>query len=151
LVVGRAPGVPWEPLSQLVGQPAPPFEATDLDGEPLAVPGTAAATELLLFFSDSGCSACDATYPALRAASEANPVLLIGAGDRQDLRLKVEEQAIQARVVYDSTYTLGALYQVVGLPAAVLLDSSGTVRAAASGLPRVSELLATMRTRNMVK
>ena len=93
--------------------------------------GPAGTDAWILVFTDSNCSACDATYPSLPEAVVRLPVLVVGVGDRAVLRKKLQTFAVEA--IFDSLQIVPPTYQLTTFPSALLIDRQGIVRHGAIG------------------
>ena len=146
LETGYPPGIVPKPFAHLLGQPALGFEITGL-GEGLVALHTltSAAKDRgepgLLFFTNSACSACDATYPALEKAATQLPVLVVGVGVEEDLRTKLAQHGIAASAGFDEGAGVGESYGVQAHPSALLIDADGVVLTAAIGVQSVDRIL----------
>ena len=146
LETGYPPGIVPEPFAHLLGQPAPGFEITGLRDDLVSLHTlTSAAKDEgepgLLFFTNSACSACDATYPALGKAATQLPVLVVGVGAEKNLRTKLAQHEIAASAGFDAGAGVGESYGVQGHPSALLIDSDGVVLTAAIGVQSVDRIL----------
>ena len=146
LETGYPPGIVPEPFAHLLGQPAPGFEITGLRDDLVSLHTlTSAAKESgkpgMLFFTNSACSACDATYPALGKAATQLPVLVVGVGVEKDLRTKLAQHGIAASAGFDAGAEVGKSYDVQAHPSALLIDSDGVVFTAATGVRSVDRIL----------
>jgi peroxiredoxin len=139
---GHPPGLPPKPFARLLGKPAPSFEVAGLDGVPVSLHSANGARRWLLYFTNSGCGACDAAYPSLQKATQQLPVVVVGIGDRRQLVEKLAQHAIATATAYDSLGTVQQLYQVSAFPSALLIDQEGLVRQAAIGSQSIEQVLA---------
>lgn len=142
LETGYPPGVPPKPFARLLGQPAPAFVLTGLDGQPISPQAMRDQGEWLLFFTNAGCGACEAAYPALKRAAGYLPVLVVGIGDREVLTAKLAQHELAVPVAYDSLGQVGPLYQVHNYPSALLIDARGLVVRGAVGSLSIEQVLA---------
>lgn len=140
LETGAPPGLIPKAFAHLLGRPAPAFELDGTIGETVTLHSAGAAEAWMLVFTDTGCGACRAAYPSLRRAAEQLPVVVVGTGDRQELDTRLGQVAVA--VGYDSLHTVNQLYQVTGLPSALLIDGRGVVQYAAIGSKSVDEVVA---------
>lgn len=140
LETGAPPGLIPKAFAHLLGRPAPAFELSGTHGEMVSLHSAAAAEAWMLVFTDTGCGACKVAYPSLMSAAEQVPVVVVGTGDRQELETRLAQVAVA--VGYDSLHAVGQLYQVTGLPSALLIDGQGVVQYAATGSKSVDEVLA---------
>lgn len=141
LKTGYPPGVRPKPFAHLIGKQAPSFEISGLDGRPVSLQSANGAESWLLFFTDSGCKACDATYPSLEKATHRLPVIVIGTGDRQLLKAKLTQNNISATAGYDSLQIARQRYQITGFPSVLLIDKQGVVQKAGVGTQSIEEVL----------
>lgn len=141
LETGYPPGVPPRPFARLLARPAPPFELEGMDGTRVSS-SAMKGRDWLLFFTNSGCGACDAAYPALKKAVGHLPVVLVGIGDRQMLRAKRVQHEIPAVAAYDSLGTVARLYGVNNYPGALWIDPNGVVRRGAVGSQSIEQVMA---------
>ena len=144
LDTGYPPGIEPQPFAPLLGLPAPGFEITGLDGGSISLHTltTAAKNEAgVLFFTNSACPACDATYPALKRAAAQLPVLVIGVGVEEDLRTKLAQHGLEVSAGYDSQFEVGNRYGVQVHPSTLLIDGDGVVLTAAIGERSVDRIL----------
>jgi peroxiredoxin len=139
---GHPPGLPPNPFAHLLDRSAPSFQLEGLEGEPVSLERNGAKGAQVLFFTDSGCRACDATYGALAEAARQVPVLIVGVGDRQQLKDKLAQNKIGAPAGFDSLRTTWALYGIRGTPTTLLIDAQGVVRRAGLGTQGVREVMA---------
>ena len=150
LETGYPPGIEPKPFAQLLGMPAPGFDVSTLNGEIVSLEqlyGELSAQKngpgaWLLFFTNTSCGACDATYPSLKTASKQLPVLVVGIGSRDLLAQKITQHGIAARAGCDSLKTINGMYGVRTFPSTLLLDSAGVVLSAATGVGGVDQLVA---------
>ena len=140
---GYPPGAPPLPFAKLLGKPAPSFELKSLDGMQVSSQTVSANSDWLLFFTNSGCGACDAAYPALKKVVGQLPVIVVGIGDRQVLRDKLAQNEISAVVAYDSLRTVQRIYGVNNYPSALLIDAQGVVRQGSVGSKSIEQVIAT--------
>lgn len=139
---GHPPGLSPKPFAHLLGKHALPFELPGLDGTIVSLKSGNGARAWLLYFTDSGCGACDAAYPGLKEATGRLPVVVVGTGSREQLTAKLAQHALTATVGYDSLRAVQQLYRVTAFPSALLLDQEGVVRQAATGSQSIEQVLA---------
>ena len=142
LDTGYPPGVSPHPFAKLLDRPVPPFELEGIDGT-LVSSSTVNGSDWLLFFTNTGCGACDAAYPVLKEAADQLPVVVIGIGDRYLLRDKLVQNEISAIVAYDSTQTVQQIYGVNNYPSSLLIDMEGLVRQGAVGTKSIEQIMDT--------
>ena len=141
LETGSPPGLPPKPFAHLLGKPAPSFEIEGLNGGLISLQSANGATSWLLFFTDSGCGACDDTYPSLEKATHRLPVVVIGIGDRKLLKAKLAQYNILVAAGYDSLQILKQMYRVKGFPSVLLINRQGIVQKAGIGTRSIEEIL----------
>ena len=78
LETGGPPGLPPEPFAHLLGRQAPDFALPGLDGETVSLASAREAEAWLLYFTDAGCGACEAAWPAVEEAAGVRTVSLDG-------------------------------------------------------------------------
>ena len=128
---GRPPGLPFKPYDHLLRKSAPSFEMEGLNGGRVSL--QKGPETWLLYFTESGNQACDDAYPTLKKVAQHLPVVVVGMGDRTQLRDKMAQHGITATVGYDSLRAIPALYQAEVFPSALLIDPEGIVSQAATG------------------
>lgn len=149
LETGYPPGIMPKPFAHLIGRKAPFFKLEGLDGAPVSYQRENHNSDWLLFFTDSGCGACDAAYPSLKRAMVRLPVVVIGIGKRQQLKDKLVQFNISATTAFDSLQIVKKLYQVNGFPSALLIDKEGHVRHAEMGTQSVDQILTARKEKDM--
>lgn len=142
LETGSPPGIPPKPFAHLLGKPAPSFEIEGLGSQPVSLQSANGADAWLLFFTDSACKACDATYLSLEKAARRLPVIIIGTGDRQLLKVKLIQNNISATAGYDSLQIVKQRYQIKGFPSVLLINKQGVVQKAGVGTQSIEEVMA---------
>ncbi len=114
-----------------VGEPAPTLSVVTLAGNRVEIGGASAGgrSRLLLFVSPS-CPVCKKLLPIARsvAGAERLEVVLIGDGGVAEQRRMVEQFRLE-QMHYVHSPQVGMAFQVGKLPYAVLIDSSGVIRA----------------------
>ena len=142
LETGFPPGITPPPFARLIGQPAPAFALDGLQGAAVSSDDAPAGRSWLLFFADATCRACDATYPALARASEQFPLIIVGAGDRAVLQVKLVPYGLASATGHDSLREVSRAYGVPGYPSVLLIDPQGVVRQGAVGTQGLEQVLA---------
>ncbi len=114
-----------------VGEHAPTLSVVTLAGNRVEIGGASAVgrSRLLLFVSPS-CPVCKKLLPIARsvAGAERLEVVLIGDGGVAEQRRMVEQFRLE-QMHYVNSAQVGMAFQVGKLPYAVLIDSSGLIRA----------------------
>ena len=140
LETGAPPGLLPKPFAHLLGKQAPAFSLPGTNGELVSLESANGAEAWLLYFTDTECGACKAAYPAVERAAEVLPIVAIGTGDPSQLQANLGEVAMA--IGYDNSKTVRQLYQVSGIPSALLIDRQGVVRHAATGSKSIVDVLA---------
>jgi peroxiredoxin len=144
---GAAPSAARPPQAQHAGKPAPFFTLPDLDGRRVALAGLLAEDrELLLFFSDPGCHACNPVLPEVgrrqREPGEGPMPVVMSLGDADVNRVKAAEHGLEL-VLLQEDFDLARAFGVNGMPGAVLIGRDGRIAAEpAEGTNPVADLLA---------
>jgi peroxiredoxin len=142
-----APSSARPPQPEHAGKPAPFFTLPDLDGRQVALADLLAEDrELLLFFSDPGCHACNPVLPEVgrrqREPGEGPLPVVMSLGDADVNRVKAAEHGLEL-VLLQEDFDLARAFGVNGMPAAVLVDRDGRIAAEpVSGTDPVADLLA---------
>lgn len=114
-----------------IGEQAPVFNLTTLNGERRAI-GAPSTQSQLLFFVSPTCPVCKKLLPVLRSIARDEGdwvnVVLASDGDESKQRAFYDKAQLQDFPYVLST-DLGLAYKVGKLPYAVLLDETGKVRA----------------------
>ena len=116
-----------------VGESAPRFELTTIEGGSVTLGGESAPKKsTLLFFLSPNCPVCNTLIPVLksiaRGESEWLQVVLASDGEIDAQRAFIERKGL-GNFPYVLSTQLGVTYQVAKLPYAVLLDELGILRA----------------------
>ena len=142
LVVGHAPGIPVNPLAELIGKPVPDFEVASLNEDRQISSDAMGNSPYILYFTASDCRGCDETYPVLKAASTSLPAFVIGVGHQQTLAKKLKNHEIVATVGFDSSRAVLKTCGIIGVPTALLVNNEGIVREAAMGKLDIASMFA---------
>ena len=127
----------------VIGEPAPPFELTDLNGATLAL-RYFEGEEVVLIFWDPGCGFCREMLPDIRAwedePSEEGPKLLVVSTGSEEAN---EQMSLSSPVVLDERLVVGPAFGAPGAPSAVIIDENGKIASeVAAGAPAVLSVLA---------
>ena len=137
-----AEGVPAQPATKKVGEPAPKIQLKDLSGKEVSLKRDFEGEEALVLFWNPGCGFCQRMLPDLKEW-EANPpeeaprLLLVSAGSEEANK----EMGLRSPVVLDPQFAVGRAFGAAGTPSAVLVDEEGRIASeVAIGAPAVLEL-----------
>ena len=140
LETGAPPGLPPKRFAHLLGRQAPDFTLPGPGGETVSLASARGADAWVLYFTDAACGACKAAYPAVAKAAEVLPIVAVATGDPDLVRANIGEAALA--IGHDEQQTVHRLYDVRGVPSALLIDRGGMVRHAATGSRSITEVLA---------
>jgi peroxiredoxin len=144
---GSGAGSPPPAQPKHAGKPVPFFTLPDLEGRQVALADLLAeGRELLLFFSDPGCHACNPLLPEVgrrqREAGEGPLPVVMSLGEADVNRVKAAEHGL-GLVLLQEDFELARALGVNGMPGAVLIDHDGRIAAEpVQGTDHVAELLA---------
>ncbi|MDR3068670.1 MAG: TlpA family protein disulfide reductase [Cellulomonas sp.] len=114
-----------------IGQPAPGFTATTVDGEPVSLEDLRGRPVWLLFGA-TWCTNCQAEAPHIQAMHEArDDVVIVAVYVGEDVKTVsgyAEKEGLTYRQVADPDTRLGSMYRARALPRHVLVDADGIVR-----------------------
>jgi methylamine dehydrogenase accessory protein MauD len=114
-----------------IGEAAPHFDLSSLDGAPVAL-GQPAARNTLLFFLSPDCPVCKKLIPILRRLkideAASLDIVLASDGEASEHRPFYEREKLSP-FPYVLSRELGLAFRVSRLPFAVLIDRAGAVRA----------------------
>lgn len=125
------------PPPSLVGQPAPAFTLTLLNGEQVRLDAPGSALTLLNFWA-TWCAPCAAEMPLLQQTSDAyagQGVRVIAVTDPDAGQTEDEVHAFLAEydltlpVALETDQALYAAFNVAGIPVTYILDAQGVIRA----------------------
>lgn len=142
LVAGHPPGIPLNPLAELIGKPVPDFGVVSLNGDRQISSNAMGDFPYILYFTASDCRGCDETYPVLKAASTSLPAFVIGVGHQQTLANKLKNHEIVATVGFDSSRAVLKTCGIIGVPTALLVNEEGIIREAAMGKSNIARMFA---------
>lgn len=95
----------------------------------------------MLYFTQSGCRACDGAYPLLRSwlrEVQEVPVVIVATGHRDSVRARLE--GVVATTAFDSTRRAVAAYGIAGFPSALLVDADGRALKGALGSAALTQI-----------
>jgi DsbE subfamily thiol:disulfide oxidoreductase len=116
-----------------VGQPAPAFSGTDLDGKPISLEQFRGHPVVLNFWA-SWCGPCRAEQPSLlKVAADYQPkgVRFVGITVRDNLdaaRIYRDEFKVPYPSLFDQAARLAYAYEVDAPPSSVFIDQNGVVQ-----------------------
>ena len=116
-----------------VGQPAPAFSGTDLDGKPISLEQFKGHPVVLNFWA-SWCGPCRAEQPALLSVArdyQPKGVQFVGITVRDNLdaaKIYRDEFKVPYRSLFDQAARLAYAYQIDAPPSSVFIDKSGVVQ-----------------------
>lgn len=117
----------------LVGQPAPDFQLTGLDGQPHHLQDYLGKPILLNFWA-TWCGPCRREMPLLQktaAEFQPNALLLIGVDQGENaatVSAYVKELGITFPILLDEQLEATEKYRVIGLPTSFFIDTHGIIR-----------------------
>ncbi|HLY29871.1 MAG TPA: TlpA disulfide reductase family protein [Ktedonobacterales bacterium] len=115
-----------------VGEQAPAFSATDLEGR-LVEFDRLLGRKCVLAFVSPQCSACVYTLDALNEVAQRERdlnVVVVGGTDLEENRRYATAHKAVMPILTPATDTVRELYRIKGVPYVFALDSAGVVRAA---------------------
>ena len=125
-------GIPTGP-APIVGQPAPDFVATDVDGKQVRVSDLKGSV-VWLTFGASWCQPCRAENPDIKATSEAfrdRGVVVLQVYINQDTASVVDYASrigLSYTKIADSDDQIATNYRILGIPAHFFIDRDGVLR-----------------------
>jgi peroxiredoxin/uncharacterized membrane protein YphA (DoxX/SURF4 family) len=124
------PTAPPGPAGLPVGEAAPDFALTTLDGETVTLASLLGMKDLALVFSDPACGPCTRQLPDVaRWQREHDSVLTIAVvsrGSPDENRRKAEEHGVR-HVLLQRDREVAEAYKVLGTPSAVLIRPNRTI------------------------
>lgn len=135
LVIAFAPNLYQSTLdssSLRVGEAAPDFELTSLDGETVRLRDFQ-GQPVLVSFGASWCPDCRVGAPLVEDIHQKHPelvILLIDSGESQDVvREYVQGMGITHTVLLDTDSVVNEMYKIVAIPTELFIDEDGIIRA----------------------
>jgi peroxiredoxin len=123
-----------EPLSPLVGEPAPEFKVALLDGHELELSKHLGKEVVILDFWATWCGPCVRALPMIIAATDKyrdKGVVLYAMNQREDadtIRPFLEQEKLDVTVALDADGKVGEQYGVEGIPQTVIIGKDGKVQ-----------------------
>jgi peroxiredoxin len=115
-----------------VGDAAPDFELTSLDGETVRL-SQLKGTPVLLSFGATWCPDCRIEAPLLEEVHQSHPelmVLLVDVNEGPELvQQYMSELGITHPILLDRDGTVMEQYQVLAIPTELFIDANGIIRA----------------------
>jgi methylamine dehydrogenase accessory protein MauD len=110
------------------GRRAPDFTLPGADGNEVALHDFA-GREVLLVFTQSGCSPCQKIVPELNRLADggASRVVVVNNGDPEAARKWSAEVGARFPVLAQDHFAVSKLYQVFATPFAFLIDETGVI------------------------
>ena len=134
IIMQRAPQsvCPPSDATAEIGQPAPAFALSDLDGRQVSLNDFKGKVVLLDFWA-TWCGPCRLSMPVLEKLQQEHPndftLLAVNVGETPDMVTPyARRQKIQARIPLDVQGCVAAAYQASSIPRQVLIDKEGIVR-----------------------
>lgn len=116
--------------SVLEGRPAPAFELSDLDGNPVSL-AQLAGTPVVLNFWSTWCGPCKQEHPVLLQAARNNPDVkffgVIYADDPEKAKRYLAAAGTSYPHLVDQTGHAAIAYGVAGVPETFFIDASGRI------------------------
>jgi len=121
-----------ENSSLKVGDPAPDFELTSLEGKTVRL-NQFKGQPVLLSFGASWCPDCRIEAPLLEEVHQSQPalvVLLVDIKESPDIvRQFADEIGITHPILLDQNGAVNELYQIFAIPTELFIDANGIIRA----------------------
>jgi peroxiredoxin len=113
------------------GTPAPPFQLPDVYGRPVSLQEYR-GRKVLLIFTDPHCGPCDQLAPHLvrlygQHRDNGPALVMIGRGDPEENRRKVETHGFEFPVVLQRRWELSKAYGIFATPVAFLVGEEGVI------------------------
>jgi peroxiredoxin len=125
---------PDEPPHPLLGQPAPAFTTTDVDGKPIDLAKHLGKNVVMLDFWATWCGPCVQAMPqveevAKKFKEKGLVFYAVNCGeDAETIKAFLEQAKLDPTVALDEKDEIGPLYKVEGIPQTVLIGKDGTVQ-----------------------
>lgn len=126
--------IPEEPPHALLGQAAPPFTTTDLEGKPVELKKYLGKNVVLLDFWATWCGPCVAAMPlvdevANKYKEKGLVFYAVNAGEEPDaIKQFLNESKLSPPVALDQKGEIGSSYGVRGIPQTLLIGKDGKVQ-----------------------
>jgi thiol-disulfide isomerase/thioredoxin len=122
--------------SKLLDRPAPAFATKTPDDKDIALADFKGKVVMLDFWA-TWCGPCMQAIPAVQRLSEQfkdRPVAIVGvnrdkAGDESKVKRTIERKALTFHQAMDTPGTIAKAYKITAIPALILIDKEGVVRA----------------------
>lgn len=140
---GHPPGVTPKPYAELLGRQLDALALPGLDGGNVFLPQGGVVGRHVLYFTDSGCGACDRAYPLLSPWPKEVPdvpIVIVATGAIDSVRAKLVRHGITTATAFDSSRQALTTYGIHGLPSALLVDEGGRVVSGAVGSAALTQI-----------
>ena len=112
-----------------VGEPAPRFSLTDLQGKVISTEELL-GRDTMLFFWDAGCRFCMAMSDDIKEWEEKPPkgaprLVIIASGNEDNVRIKGKD--FTSLILLDSEFDIAPMFGSKSTPSAVLIDGEGRI------------------------
>lgn len=116
-----------------VGDNAPGFSLSDLDGNTVSLADLLKGKEVILSFWASWCPECRQQMPVLNrfAREYGNKIEIIGINVQEPKNVAasfVKEKGLEFKILLDSKGQVSSAYGVVGVPTNVLINKQGLIK-----------------------
>jgi peroxiredoxin len=125
---------PEEPPHPLLGQPAPPFTTTDVEGKPIDLKASLGKNVILLDFWATWCGPCVKAMPeveevAKKFKDKGLVFYAVNVGeDAATIKEFLTSAKLEPTVAMDANNEISELYKVNGIPQTVLIGKDGKVQ-----------------------
>jgi cytochrome c-type biogenesis protein len=129
-----------------VGEPAPPYSSTTLDGRPISIADQRGKVVLLNIWA-TWCHPCREEIPVLQSLQERYAargfdvvgVSIDAAGEEETIRSFARGMGMTYPIWYDPDQRVSTTFLAIGVPASYLIDRDGVLRWRRLGLIRPTD------------